>query len=61
MKTLTRIGAVSFTVMFDNEDRKALSNLFGLTIVALGTAAVALVSGAGILGLAVRIFQLTSG
>lgn len=47
--------------LFDSDDKKALADLAGAAVVAFGALAVVAVSGAGILGLAVRVFQLAMG
>jgi hypothetical protein len=61
VKLRTRVHALSLAPMLDNDDRQALRGVVGVFVTALLMLAVAAVSGAGILGLAVRAFQLTSG
>lgn len=47
--------------IFDAEDTKAARGLLGTALVFVVTLGIVAISGAGVIGLAVRVFQLTSG
>ncbi len=46
---------------FDADDRKALGQIAGVVMVGLVSLAVVAVAGAGIVGLAIRVFELGLG
>ena len=46
---------------FDADDTKAARGLFGAVAVFVVALAVVAISGAGVIGLAVRVFQFTAG
>lgn len=60
---LTRLHRLSLTRMafLDADDTKAARGLFGAAIVFVTALALVAISGAGVIGLAFRVFQLASG
>jgi hypothetical protein len=61
MKIPKRPPDVSLSRMLDAEDRKVLGGIVGLGVLSIGALSVMTVAGAGILGLAIRVFQLAAG
>jgi hypothetical protein len=48
-------------VLFDADDKKAARGVLGVAVVFVTALALVAIAGAGVIGLAFRVFQLASG
>jgi hypothetical protein len=63
MKTVKGVDRLSFPRMalLDAEDTQVARGIFGAVVVFVSALAVVAIAGAGVIGLAFRVFQLTAG
>ena len=63
MKTVKGVDRLSFPRMalLDAEDTQAARGLFGVAVVFVSALAVVAIAGAGVIGLAFRVFQFAAG